>query len=95
LRAIPNKLGGVIAMVSAILIWATLPFTTQATIRSSNWKFFTKKLFWFLIACFIFLGFLGQRPAEEPYVTLAQISTLFYFSYFIILLRVAEKMDSL
>jgi ubiquinol-cytochrome c reductase cytochrome b subunit len=95
LRAIPNKLGGVVAMVSAILIWATLPFTTQATIRSSNWKFFTKKLFWCLIACFIFLGFLGQRPAEEPYVTLAQLSTIFYFSYFIILLHLAEKLDSL
>jgi ubiquinol-cytochrome c reductase cytochrome b subunit len=95
LRAIPNKLGGVIVMVSAILIWAILPFSILSDIRSSSWQFFTKKLFWLLMGSFLFLGWLGQKAAEEPFVTLAQISTLFYFSYFILLLNITTKLDEL
>ena len=95
LRAIPNKLGGVIVMVSAILIWVILPFSIRSDIRSSSWQFFTKKLFWLLMGCFLFLTWLGQKAAEEPFVTLAQFATLFYFSYFIVLLNMTSKWDEL
>jgi ubiquinol-cytochrome c reductase cytochrome b subunit len=83
LRAIPNKLGGVVAMVSAIVILLTISRTSTKKPKSSKWKSLQGFLFWSFTANFIFLGWLGNHPASEPYILLAEISTLFYFIYFI------------
>lgn len=85
LRAIPDKLGGVIAMISAILILLILPFVHTSIIRSSCFRPIQKKVFWFFIADVILLGWLGGQPVEDPYVFVGQIATFFYFAYFLIL----------
>jgi len=85
LRGIPNKLLGVIALVSAILILLILPMVNTSRIRASSLRPAMKTFFWIFVANFIFLVWLGAMPAEEPFVTLAQLGTAYYFGYFLII----------
>jgi ubiquinol-cytochrome c reductase cytochrome b subunit len=86
LRSIPHKLGGVIAMVGAIAILAALPVLNTSNIRSSFFRPLHKKFFWIFVANVIILGWIGGNPVEDPYVFIGQLSSLFYFSYFLIIL---------
>nr|YP_009236871.1 cytochrome b [Telchinia kalinzu]AMJ17328.1 cytochrome b [Telchinia kalinzu] len=84
LRSIPNKLGGVIALVMSILILAILPFTSNKKIQGIQFYPLNQILFWSLITTIILLTWIGARPVEMPYILTGQILTLIYFSYFII-----------
>nr|AJG02635.1 cytochrome b [Hipparchia semele] len=84
LRSIPNKLGGVIALVSSILILIILPFTFNKKIQGIQFYPLNQILFWFMIATIILLTWIGARPVENLYVITSQLLTVFYFSYFII-----------
>nr|YP_009742232.1 cytochrome b [Minois dryas]QID90314.1 cytochrome b [Minois dryas] len=84
LRSIPNKLGGVIALVSSILILVILPFTFNKKIQGIQFYPLNQILFWFMIATIILLTWIGARPVENLYVITSQLLTMFYFSYFII-----------
>nr|YP_010350330.1 cytochrome b [Ixodes barkeri]UOK09759.1 cytochrome b [Ixodes barkeri]UOL50402.1 cytochrome b [Ixodes barkeri] len=84
LRSIPNKLGGVIALILSIMIIITLPFTMKNKF-SSFYLYPSKKfLFWIFINSFLLLTFLGACPVEMPYVIMSQILTIIYFSFFIL-----------
>lgn len=85
LRSIPSKLGGVIAMIGAILILLVLPFVHTSEVRSSSFRPIAKKIFWFFVADVVLLGWIGGKPVEEPYIFIGQVATIFYFSYFVIL----------
>jgi len=85
LRSIPDKLGGVIAMVSAILILLLLPIINLSKIRSSKFRPIFSVAYWFLVADFIFLGWIGQKPVESPYVECGMLGTFFYFFFFLVL----------
>lgn len=78
LRSIPNKLGGVLAMVFAILGWLILPIFAP-THRSPIFKPYYKTLIWFFGANFILLGWIGQQPVEYPYTELGALCTFLYF----------------
>nr|UGS80423.1 cytochrome b [Lachesilla rufa] len=84
LRSIPNKLGGVIALVMSIAILVILPFTSKANIK--GYQFFTlnKILFWMFVNMLILLTWIGMRPVENPYIFTGQILTVVYFSFFLI-----------
>lgn len=84
LRSIPNKLGGVIAAFSRILILFLLPFKVKPTLNSSSFYYLNKLVFIILIFAFIILTWIGGCPVEDPYVLIGQISTFLYFSYYII-----------
>nr|UJG45226.1 cytochrome b [Odontocerum albicorne] len=84
LRSIPNKLGGVIALLMSILILFILPFTFSKSIKGIQFYWINKILFWFLVSNFILLTWIGTCPVEAPYVLNSQILTISYFSYFII-----------
>nr|UPL65557.1 cytochrome b [Artheneis intricata] len=84
LRSIPNKLGGVIAMLMSILILAILPITNKSKFQSNTFYPINKMLYWMLIANLILLTWIGARPVEEPYIITGQILTCSYFLYFII-----------
>lgn len=85
LRSIPDKLLGVIALFSSLLVLLVLPYAHTSKIRSMAFRPISKILFWFFVADFVLLTILGAMPVEEPYVLLSQICTVFYFAYFIII----------
>jgi len=86
LRSIPDKLGGVIAMVSAILVLLLLPVINTSEIRSTKFRPIFGILYWFLVSDFLILGWIGQQPVEEPFIQIGMFATGFYFSFFLILL---------
>lgn len=93
LRSIPNKLMGVIAMFGSIITWFLLPVLDKAKTKSGAYRPIFKIFFWIFAANFFFLGWLGGQGVEEPYVTLSRISTLYYFSYFFIILPLLSKYE--
>lgn len=84
LRSIPNKLGGVIALVLSIAILIILPFSQRAAIRGNQFYPINQILFWGLLNMVILLTWIGARPVEDPYIALGQILTILYFLYYII-----------
>nr|YP_010417568.1 cytochrome b [Junonia natalica]USF17662.1 cytochrome b [Junonia natalica] len=84
LRSIPNKLGGVIALVMSILILIILPFTFNKKIQGIQFYPLNQILFWFLVTIIMLLTWIGARSVETPYIITGQILTILYFSYFII-----------
>nr|DBA11263.1 TPA_asm: cytochrome b [Junonia vestina livia] len=95
LRSIPNKLGGVIALVMSILILIILPFTFNKKIQGIQFYPLNQILFWFLITIIILLTWIGARSVEAPYIITGQILTILYFSYFIINPILNKMWDSL
>lgn len=84
LRSIPNKLGGVIALVISIAILFILPFTNKFTFQSTQFYPINQILFWIITITVILLTWIGARPVEDPYILTGQLLTLIYFLYFII-----------
>nr|ALO76326.1 cytochrome b [Brachynopus latus] len=85
LRSIPNKLGGVIALVMSIAILLILPFINKKMMQSSQFYPINKILFWFILSILILLTWIGARPVEDPYILTGQLLTILYFNYYLIL----------
>lgn len=91
---ISSKLGGVIAMFSSILVLFVLPWLDTSKVRSMRYRPIAKLWFiLFVIAC-IALGYLGGKPAEGSYVFFAQIATLYYFAFFLVILPVLGLIET-
>lgn len=84
LRSIPNKLGGVIAIALALCILFILPLTITRNKLRSGFYPLNQLLFWRLISTWVALTWIGGRPVESPYITIGQVRTIIYFSYFLI-----------
>nr|UFK62192.1 cytochrome b [Cicindela puritana] len=84
LRSIPNKLGGVIALVMSILILMILPFFNVNKFQSLKFYPLNQMLFWTFFVIVVLLTWIGMRPVESPYIFTGQILTVMYFLYFII-----------
>lgn len=84
LRAIPNKLGGVVALVCAIIVLIVCPFWRASKFRSLVFYPANKFYFWTLVITFFLLTFVGAKPVEEPYILLGQILRVYYFRYFLL-----------
>nr|YP_003331300.1 cytochrome b [Chauliognathus opacus]ACM45022.1 cytochrome b [Chauliognathus opacus] len=78
LRSIPNKLGGVIALVMSIAILYTMPLNKKK-MQSNKFYPVNKFMFWFLVTVFILLTWIGAKPVEDPYIMWGQILTVTYF----------------
>jgi ubiquinol-cytochrome c reductase cytochrome b/c1 subunit len=86
LRAVPDKLLGVLAMFSSILVLAFLPWLDTSRVKSARYRPLFKQFFWLFFAVCIGLGWLGAKPAEGIYVVLSRVLTIYYFAHFIIVL---------
>ena len=93
LRSIPNKLAGVIAMFSAIIVLAFLPWLDSAKTRSSKYRPLAKQFFWIFVVVCVLLGYLGAQPPEGIYVIAGRILTFCYFAYFLILLPLLSRIE--
>mgnify|MGYP000636529109 CR=1 FL=1 len=88
LRSIPDKLLGVVAMLSAILILAALPWLDTSKIRSAVFRPLYKQFYWILVADVLILGYVGAMPAEGLYLLIARVATGYYFLHFLVVLPV-------
>nr|UOF70408.1 cytochrome b [Tropostreptus sigmatospinus] len=90
LRSIPNKLGGVIALVLSVLILFMLPLMDFKLIKSTQFHLMSQITFWSFINIFILLTWIGARPVEAPFILIGQTLTIMYFTFF--LLKPLNKM---
>lgn len=94
LRSIPDKLGGVVCMGAAIVIFFVVPFIYTSDVQGTQFKPIFAIFFWFFIGDVIFLGWLGQCVVEEPFITVGQFATAFYFFYLTFFLRFIENLEN-
>ena len=85
LRAIPDKLGGVVALVASILVLLVIPMVHTSKLKGLTFRPLAKFAYWLFMTNFILLTWIGSKPVEEPFILIGQISSIFYFSYFLIL----------
>ncbi len=94
LRAIPSKLGGVIAMVAAIVILVFVPWLDSSRVRSAKYRPVYKWFFWLLVISCIALGYLGAKPPEGAYVYWARVFTIYYFAHFLIIMPIVGILET-
>ncbi len=94
LRSIPNAFLGVVAMFSSIAVLFFLPWLDTSKVRSGRYRPVFKVFFWVFLVDVLFLGFIGESPAEGWYVVGGRIATLYYFFHFLVLLPVIGKLET-
>nr|AFX69299.1 cytochrome b [Pseudoxiphophorus bimaculatus] len=94
LRSIPNKLGGVLALLASILVLMAVPFLHTSKQRSLTFRPLTQFLFWLLIADVLILTWIGGMPVEHPFIIIGQIASLLYFSLFLFFAPIAAWIEN-
>ena len=93
LRAVPDKLGGVLMMFGAIALLFALPFLDRSKVVSGAYRPLFKKVFYLFIINFVFLGWLGKSPAEGWYIWASRFATFYYYAYFLVILPNLPKFE--
>nr|WNH18317.1 cytochrome b [Chaetodon unimaculatus] len=89
LRSIPNKLGGVLALLASILVLMVVPMLHTSKQRGLTFRPFTQFLFWLLIADIIILTWIGGMPVEDPYILIGQVASVLYFCLFLVAMPIS------
>jgi ubiquinol-cytochrome c reductase cytochrome b/c1 subunit len=94
LRAIPSKLGGVIAMFAAIVVLVFVPWLDTSRVRSAKYRPLYKWFFWLLVISCLSLGYLGAKPAEGAYVIWSRVFTIYYFAHFLLVMPILGLIET-
>ena len=94
LRAVPDKLGGVLAMFGAIAILFVLPWLDRSPVRSARFRPLFKIFFWVLVIDCIVLGYVGAKPAEGMYLLVGRVATVWYFVHFLAILPLLSVIET-
>ncbi len=94
LRAVPDKLLGVVAMFGSIAIWFLLPWLDTSKVRSATYRPIYKQLFWIILIVFFALGVVGANPPEGWWITAGRILTFYYFLHFLVLLPLVGLLET-
>jgi ubiquinol-cytochrome c reductase cytochrome b subunit len=90
---LPAKLWGVIAMFGSIILLFFLTWIDRSPVRSTNYRPLYKPFFWILMADIVVLGYCGGAPAEEPFVMISQLASIYYFAHFLIILPIVSAIE--
>ena len=88
LRAVPDKLGGVVLMLGAILILFVIPWLDTSRVRSATFRPVYKGFFWIFVVNGLVLGWIGANPPEGAYIIIGRIATAYYFAHFILVMPI-------
>jgi len=94
LRSIPNKLLGVVGMLGSLLILLAMPVLDTSRIRGSQFRPLMRLAFWAFVTDFFLLMYLGSQHAEEPFITIGALATIFYFGWFVVIVPVVGIVEN-
>ncbi|GGJ30679.1 cytochrome b [Neoroseomonas lacus] len=93
LRAVPDKLGGVLMMFGSIALLFVLPWLDSSPVRSMRFRPIARIAFLLWTVCFFVLLYCGGKPPEEPFVTVSRFATAYYFAYFLVILPLLSRLE--
>nr|AAR00678.1 cytochrome b [Badis blosyrus] len=94
LRSIPNKLGGVLALLASILVLLIVPLLNPSKHRNLTFRPMTQLLFWVLVIDVAILTWIGGMPVEDPYTLIGQIASILYFMLFLVLMPLSAQLEN-
>ena len=80
-------------MFGSILVWFLLPWLDRSPVRSGHYRPLFRKFFWLLVVDVLVLGYCGGSPAEQPYLLVSQIASIYYFLHFLVILPIVSSIE--